>query len=78
MADIVRLLAVNGLKLWLLTSAVPCEACAPRNELFDTITVSMDGTQRATYTAIRGLDAFDKVCEGIRARSRPAHRWGCA
>ena len=27
----------------------------------------MDGTDSATYAAIRGLDAFDKVCEGIRA-----------
>jgi MoaA/NifB/PqqE/SkfB family radical SAM enzyme len=29
--------------------------------------VSLDGTNAATYAAIRGLDAFDKVCEGIRA-----------
>jgi MoaA/NifB/PqqE/SkfB family radical SAM enzyme len=29
--------------------------------------VSLDGTDPATYQAIRGLDAFDKVCEGIRA-----------
>jgi len=66
--DIVRLLAVNGLKLWLLTSGLSLAKHARRaTELFDTITVSMDGTQRATYTAIRGLDAFDKVCEGIRA-----------
>src|SRR5277367_4663438 len=27
----------------------------------------MDGTARETYAAIRGLDAFDKVCDGIRA-----------
>jgi MoaA/NifB/PqqE/SkfB family radical SAM enzyme len=36
-------------------------------ELFDTITVSLDGTDAGTYAAIRGLDAFDKVCEGIRS-----------
>jgi MoaA/NifB/PqqE/SkfB family radical SAM enzyme len=36
-------------------------------ELFDAITVSLDGTDGETYAAIRGLDAFDKVCEGIRA-----------
>jgi MoaA/NifB/PqqE/SkfB family radical SAM enzyme len=66
--DIARLLAANGLKLWLLTSGLSLAKHARRaTELFDTITVSMDGTQRATYTAIRGLDAFDKVCEGIRA-----------
>ena len=29
--------------------------------------MSLDGTDCATYAAIRGLDAFDKVCEGIRA-----------
>jgi len=29
--------------------------------------VSLDGTNPATYLAIRGLDAFEKVCEGIRA-----------
>jgi MoaA/NifB/PqqE/SkfB family radical SAM enzyme len=33
----------------------------------DAITVSLDGTNAATYQAIRGLDAFDKVCEGVRA-----------
>ena len=38
-------------------------------ELFDAITVSLDGTDRATYAAIRGLDAFDIVCAGIRAAS---------
>ena len=36
-------------------------------ELFDAVTVSLDGTNAETYAAIRGLDAFDKVCEGIRA-----------
>ncbi len=36
-------------------------------ELFDSITVSLDGTNAGTYAAIRGVDAFHKVCEGIRA-----------
>jgi MoaA/NifB/PqqE/SkfB family radical SAM enzyme len=40
------------------------------SELFEAVTVSLDGTQPATYEAIRGLDAFDKVCEGIRAATR--------
>jgi MoaA/NifB/PqqE/SkfB family radical SAM enzyme len=35
--------------------------------LFDAITVSLDGTDRQTYQAIRGLDALDNVCDGIRA-----------
>ena len=29
--------------------------------------MSLDGTDAGTYASIRGLDAFDKVCEGIRA-----------
>jgi MoaA/NifB/PqqE/SkfB family radical SAM enzyme len=66
--DIARLLAANGLKLWLLTSGLSLAKHAHRaSELFDAITVSMDGTQPATYAAIRGVNAFDKVCEGIRA-----------
>jgi Fe-coproporphyrin III synthase len=35
--------------------------------LFQAITVSLDGTDRETYRAIRGLDALDNVCDGIRA-----------
>src|SRR5258708_1223440 len=37
------------------------------SELFHAVTVSLDGTNRETYAAIRGLDAFDKVCAGIQA-----------
>jgi MoaA/NifB/PqqE/SkfB family radical SAM enzyme len=66
--DIARLLKAHGLKLWLLTSGLSLAKHAPvAAQLFDTITVSLDGTQPGTYEAIRGLDAFDKVCEGIRA-----------
>ncbi len=54
--------------MWLLTSGLALAKHARRAaELFDAITVSLDGTDAATYAAIRGLDAFDKVCEGIRA-----------
>ena len=57
-----------GLKLWLLTSGLSLAKYARRAaEVFDAITVSLDGTDRQTYQVIRGLDAFDKVCEGIRA-----------
>jgi MoaA/NifB/PqqE/SkfB family radical SAM enzyme len=67
-ADIAQLLRATGLKLWLLTSGLSLAKHAPRvARLFDAITVSLDGTNRETYAAIRGLDAFDKVCEGIRA-----------
>jgi Fe-coproporphyrin III synthase len=67
-AQIAELLRSKGLHVWLLTSGLSlakhaCRAAA----LFDTVTVSLDGTNRETYAAIRGLDAFDKVCEGIRA-----------
>ncbi|MFI4868099.1 MAG: radical SAM protein [Steroidobacterales bacterium] len=67
-ADIARLLQSNGLVPWLLTSGLSLTRHARQaSELFDAITVSLDGTNAATYAAIRGLDAFDKVCEGIRA-----------
>jgi MoaA/NifB/PqqE/SkfB family radical SAM enzyme len=57
-----------GLKVWLLTSGLSLAKHARRAaEVFDAITVSLDGTDRPTYQAIRGLDALDKVCEGIRA-----------
>jgi MoaA/NifB/PqqE/SkfB family radical SAM enzyme len=60
-----------GLKVWLLTSGLSLAKHARRAaEVFDAITVSLDGTDRATYQAIRGLDALDKVCEGIRAAAR--------
>jgi MoaA/NifB/PqqE/SkfB family radical SAM enzyme len=65
---IARTLRDAGMKLWLLSSGLSLAKHAQRAAaLFDTITVSLDGTNRATYAAIRGLDAFDKVCEGIRA-----------
>jgi MoaA/NifB/PqqE/SkfB family radical SAM enzyme len=69
-------LRASGLKLWLLTSGLSLAKHAARAAgLFHHITVSLDGTDARTYAAIRGLDAFDKVCEGIRAvatHGRPA------
>jgi len=66
--DIAQLLRSHGLKLWLLTSGLSLAKHARRvTELFDAVTVSLDGTNAETYAAIRGLDAFDKVCDGIRA-----------
>ena len=57
-----------GIRVWLLTSGLSLAKHATRAaDLFDSITVSLDGTTPATYQAIRGLDAFDKVCEGVRA-----------
>jgi MoaA/NifB/PqqE/SkfB family radical SAM enzyme len=66
--QIAELLLGQGIKLWLLTSGLSLAKHASRAAaLFGAITVSLDGTDPATYQAIRGLDAFDKVCEGIRA-----------
>ena len=65
---IAALLRNAGLELWLLTSGLSLAKHARRAApLFESITVSLDGTCPGTYAAIRGLDAFDKVCEGIRA-----------
>jgi Fe-coproporphyrin III synthase len=65
---IAEILRARGLSLWLLTSGLSLAKHAARAvPLFDSITVSLDGTCAETYAAIRGVDAFDKVCEGIRA-----------
>ncbi|MDE2447376.1 MAG: radical SAM protein, partial [Gammaproteobacteria bacterium] len=67
-AQIAALLGQQGLKVWLLTSGLSLAKHAARAAmLFDAITVSLDGTDRSTYAAIRGVDAFDAVCRGIRA-----------
>ncbi len=67
-AEIAQLLRANGLRLWLLTSGLSLAKHAARAvQLFDSMTVSLDGTDRETYAAIRGLDAFDNVCAGIQA-----------
>jgi MoaA/NifB/PqqE/SkfB family radical SAM enzyme len=69
--EIAQLLRERGLKLWLLTSGISLAKHARgAAALFEAITVSLDGADRATYQAIRGLDAFDKVCEGIQAVAR--------
>ena len=69
--QIAELLRRQGLKLWLLSSGLSLAKHARRvHGLFDSVTVSLDGTNPATYAAIRGVDAFDKVCEGIRAVAR--------
>ena len=66
--EIAELLKSRGFSLWLLTSGLSLAKHAVQaSELFDSITVSLDGARASTYAAIRGVDAFDKVCEGIRA-----------
>ena len=67
-ALIAESLRTNGQQLWLLTSGLSLAKHARRAaSLFDNITVSLDGADAGTYAHIRGVDAFDKVCEGIRA-----------
>ena len=67
-AEIAQLLRAQGLRLWLLSAGLALAKHAGRvAELFESLTVSLDGSTRASYAAIRGVDAFDKVCEGIRA-----------
>lgn len=61
------LLRDNGLTLYLLTSGLSLAKHAGRAApLFNAITVSLDGTDAETYEAIRGLNAFDRVCAGVR------------
>lgn len=65
--QIAELLRDAGIECWLLTSGLSLAKHARRaTDLFQAITVSLDGTNASTYAAIRGLDAFDKVCSGIR------------
>jgi MoaA/NifB/PqqE/SkfB family radical SAM enzyme len=66
--SIARCLREAGLSVWLLTAGLAlAKNAAAAAALCESITVSLDGTNPATYQAIRGLDAFDKVCEGVRA-----------
>jgi Fe-coproporphyrin III synthase len=65
---IAEALRARGITLWLLTSGLSLAKHAVRAApLFESITVSLDGTCRETYAAIRGVDAFDNVCDGVRA-----------
>jgi MoaA/NifB/PqqE/SkfB family radical SAM enzyme len=65
---IAEMLGDLGIKVWLLTSGLSLAKHARRvSELMDAVTVSLDGTDPQTYQAIRGLDAFDNVCDGIKA-----------
>jgi len=64
---IAQTLRSAGLSLWLLTSGLSLgKHAGTAASLFHSITVSMDGTTPETYEAIRGLDAFEHVCNGIR------------
>ncbi len=65
--EISDLLRSDGLNLWLLTSGLSLAKHADQvAERFKTVTVSIDGTNAGTYERIRGVNAFDKVCSGVR------------
>lgn len=67
-AQIAAALRDNGQQLWLLTSGLALAKHASRVvSLFRCVTVSLDGVDPAMYRAIRGVDAFDHVCAGVRA-----------
>ena len=66
--EIAQMLRAQGFKVWLLTSGLSLVKNArAASLLLDAITVSLDGTDPDSYRAIRGLDAFDNVCDGIKA-----------
>lgn len=70
-AEIAALLRGQGHKLWLLTAGLAlAKHAAEVARLFEQVTVSLDGSTAASYAAIRGLDAFETVCAGIRAAVR--------
>lgn len=61
-----RLLRGQGLRLWLLSAGLALAKQADAvAELFESVTVSLDGSSRRSYAAIRGVDAFDAVCLGV-------------
>jgi MoaA/NifB/PqqE/SkfB family radical SAM enzyme len=66
--EIAEMLRHAGIRLWLLTSGLSLAKHAARvSRLFESLTVSLDGADAASYLAIRGVDAFEQVCKGIRA-----------
>jgi Fe-coproporphyrin III synthase len=66
--EIASFLREQGLRPWLLTSGLSLAKHArAAAQLFDQITVSLDGACRETYAAIRGVDAFEHVLEGVQA-----------
>ncbi len=66
--EVAETLRQAGLRLWLLTAGLSLARHAARvGELCERVTVSLDGATPETYRAIRGVDAFEAVCKGIRA-----------
>lgn len=69
--DIAARLRAQGLRLWLLTAGLALAKQAGEvARHFEQVTVSLDGATAASYARIRGLDAFEAVCAGVRAAVR--------
>lgn len=68
-AELAKILrAGSSAHLWLLTAGLSLHKHAAQAvELCERVTISLDGATPETYRAIRGVDAFDAVCAGIRA-----------
>lgn len=67
-AEVAAALREAGLRLWLLTAGLSLARHADRvSQLCERVTVSLDGATPETYRAIRGVDGFEAVCNGIRA-----------
>lgn len=67
-ADVARILADGRRQLWLLTAGLALQKYATvAADLCQKITVSLDAASADTYQSIRGVDAFEKVCAGIRS-----------
>jgi MoaA/NifB/PqqE/SkfB family radical SAM enzyme len=66
-AEIAEIFRAADLRLWLLTAGLSLHKHAPRAvALCERVTVSLDGATPETYRSIRGVDAFEAVCSGIR------------
>src|SRR5450631_2706256 len=64
---IAQLFHAAGARVQLLTNALALKKQAQLViENIDRVTVSLDGGTAETYAAIRGVDAFDPILEGIR------------
>jgi Fe-coproporphyrin III synthase len=67
-AEIAAMFHAAGLRVWLLTAGLSLARHAERAAaLCETITVSLDGATAPTYQAIRGVEAFTAVTDGVRA-----------
>jgi Fe-coproporphyrin III synthase len=65
--EIARVFRAQGPKLHLLTSGLFLERDADRvAQLFENVTISLDGPTRESYVRIRGVDAFGVVERGVR------------